>query len=719
MKRKIPARARRVRVRAAAIVVAALLASAATAAGAIPAAKAAATCATSGPAGNAYQVTLCITAPDAAATISGSTPVTSTISVTGTNPGVRELIFTISGSPLLWDFESPYTFSLDSTRWVDGTYSLQVYAAMRDGFNTAVTTENLTFSNGITTPPVNNNTFTPATGTTPAPGQPLVVAAAGDGASGQTSERDVVNLISLWNPNLFLYLGDVYENGRPMEFDNWYGKPGIAGTYGQFYPISDPAIGNHEYVGSDIGGYEWYWNNVPHYYSYDAGGWHFVSLDNISKFIGSSPSNANYKAETNWLNSDLNKNKLACTVVYYHEPLFNVGPEGVATNTAGIWQILAQHHVTIVLNGHDHDYQRWVPLDAAGNPSPNGVTEFVSGAGGHGHQNKVSTDSRLAASDFTHFGALRLALGSSGASYQFVTTPGSTVDSGSIPCQGSGTDTTPPSQPQNLTAIPVSRTQVQLSWDASTDDVGVTAYDIYRNGSLLVSSAPPSGYLDQGVQPGATYSNYVVARDAAGNSSQPSSTASVTLPADVTMFSDGFESGDMSQWTTSTGITVQNQLVNDGSYAAEAVASGAPANAYEQLSQTRPSLYYSTRFYVRSHGSGSAYLLRLRTANKGAIVAVYVSSTGKLGIRNDVAGTSTTSSTAVSSGAWHTVELFGDTGSGQVSVWLDGTQVGALTGPQSLGSSPVGYLQLGDTSSSDTFDVVYDDVRADPLFIQP
>ena len=73
----------------------------------------------------------------------------------------------------------------------------------------------------------------------------------------------------------------------------------------------------------------------------------------------------------------------------------------------------------------------------------------------------------------------------------------------------------------------------------------------------------------------------------------------------------------------------------------------------------------------------------------------------------------------VSSGTWHTVELYGDTSSGQVSVWLDGTQVGALTGPQSLGSGPIGYLQLGDTSSSDTFDVVFDDVRADPLFIQP
>ena len=84
--KKISARARRVGGRAAAIVVAACLASVAAAASAIPAAKAAATCATSGPAGNAYQVTLCITAPDAAATISGSTPVTSTISVPAAEP---------------------------------------------------------------------------------------------------------------------------------------------------------------------------------------------------------------------------------------------------------------------------------------------------------------------------------------------------------------------------------------------------------------------------------------------------------------------------------------------------------------------------------------------------------------------------------------------------------------------------------------------------------
>ena len=53
---------------------------------------------------------------------------------------------------------------------------------------------------------------------------------------------------------------------------------------------------------------------------------------------------------------------------------------------ADIWALMAQDGVSIVLNGHDHDYQRWVPLDGNGNPSATGITEFVAGGAGHGLQ---------------------------------------------------------------------------------------------------------------------------------------------------------------------------------------------------------------------------------------------------------------------------------------------------------------------------------------------
>ena len=250
--------------------------------------------------------------------------------------------------------------------------------------------------------------------------------------------------------------------------------------------------------------------------------------------------------------------------------------------------------------------------------------------------------------------------------------------------------------------------------------MGVTSYDIYRDGILVGSAPPPAGYVDQTAQSGQTYSYTAVARDAAGNASTPSDSARVTTPGSA-MFYDGFESGNMSAWTASTGMTVQNQIVNDGSYAAEGVAAGSPAYAYKKLSQTWTSLYYSTRFDIRSQGSTSAYLLRFRAATKGAIAALYVSSGGKLGLRNDITGVSTMSSAVVSRNAWHTLEIFGSINgaASSISVWLDGSPVSQLTGTQSLGTNPIGYLQLGDTSTAPTSDVVFDDVKADPSMIQP
>jgi hypothetical protein len=93
-----------------------------------------------------------------------------------------------------------------------------------------------------------------------------------------------------------------------------------------------------------------------------------------------------------------------------------------------------------------------------------------------------------------------------------------------------GTDTTPPSAPTTLTATPVSGTRIDLSWTASTDNVGVTGYDVYRGGAV-VGKPTSASYSDTGVSPATTYQYYVVARDAAGNTSAPSSTVSATTPS--------------------------------------------------------------------------------------------------------------------------------------------------------------------------------------------
>ena len=131
-------------------------------------------------------------------------------------------------------------------------------------------------------------------------------------------------------------------------------------------------------------------------------------------------------------------------------------------------------------------------MDATVTPSASRHDRIVAGSGGHGHQAQVTTDSRLVASDFTHFGALRLALGSCRGRLpvrhhrgDHRSTPARSpvrARAGAVP----GHDAARPSR-RTSRPPPVSRTQVQLSWDASTDNVGVTAYDIYRDGSLLAS----------------------------------------------------------------------------------------------------------------------------------------------------------------------------------------------------------------------------------------
>src|SRR5687767_14079683 len=201
-----------------------------------PALAAGENCVTSSPNNGAYAVTPCITVPADGATVSGLQTVSAVVTVTGTNPGIAKLIFYLNGEYLLTDFQSPYTFTLPTTDWVDGWKSLSVEVLMKDTFTSQRSSISLFFLNGITQPPVNNHTFTPTSGITPAPGQPFIVATTGDGAGGTANSDIVTSMIDSWNPNMFLYLGDVYEKGTSTEFYNWYGTSDT--FYGRFRDVT-------------------------------------------------------------------------------------------------------------------------------------------------------------------------------------------------------------------------------------------------------------------------------------------------------------------------------------------------------------------------------------------------------------------------------------------------------------------------------------------------
>ena len=93
-------------------------------------------------------------------------------------------------------------------------------------------------------------------------------------------------------------------------------------------------------------------------------------------------------------------------------------------------------------------------------------------------------------------------------------------------------DTQPPSIPQNVTAVPVTSSEIKVSWGASTDNVGVVGYNVYQNGKLVVSAKNlNTSYTITGLVPPTTHTYTISAYDAAGNTSAQSTGATASIPA--------------------------------------------------------------------------------------------------------------------------------------------------------------------------------------------
>ncbi|MFL5760316.1 MAG: metallophosphoesterase [Thermomicrobiales bacterium] len=346
----------------------------------------------------------------------------------GPFPGVRSVRFQLDGHELLTDFDEPFQFQWETRRWRDGAHRFTAKARLRTGEVATTSTTIALDNNGE--PPPRVKPFTPPSVPLPAGNRPLVLAAVGDGPDGGPGAAAVGDLIASWDPQLLLYLGDVYEHGLPDEFANWY-QP----VFGPFDKITLPTPGNHEFAEGDADGYFTYWGKPPPYYATDAGGWHLVSLNSSSPSRDLAPGGEQYE----WLAGELAAHADACTIVFFHHPRFSIGPQGHNERVDAVWQLLAAYGVELVLTGHDHDYQRWQPLDAAGQPDDLGPTEFVVGTGGHGIQPFDSDDARMVAGvdDTGAYGALRLQLFPDHAAFKFITVDGKIQDQGTVPCDTS------------------------------------------------------------------------------------------------------------------------------------------------------------------------------------------------------------------------------------------------------------------------------------------
>lgn len=285
------------------------------------------------------------------------------------------------------------------------------------------------------------------------------------------AQTATANQIEKMRPDLVMVLGDEqYEVGRYEDFMGSFDK-----TYGAFKFLHRPAPGNHEFysehgeTGVHGDGYFDYYNGFqldPNdgspildtftedppgtgtftqprprqdgqaghvgqdgdgWYSYNVGLWHVISL-NVECAVqpgGCDPNGAWFARETRWLARDLESHQGLCTLAYWHQPTFSVAnpsadPEGVAAQAW--WKLLYAHHADLVLNGHDHTYARYAPMDPNGvRDDKNGVREFIVGTGGESLDAVVTNANtpNLEAATGDFYGVMALTLDPDGYRWDF------------------------------------------------------------------------------------------------------------------------------------------------------------------------------------------------------------------------------------------------------------------------------------------------------------
>jgi hypothetical protein len=216
-------------------------------------------------------------------------------------------------------------------------------------------------------------------------------------------------------------------------------NPDTGGTFTQPVPYSDGQAGHFEQSGG-LG------NTVPAggpvgvgngWYSYNLGTWHLISLNIECETQPGGCTGSWFASELEWLKNDLAANHSACTAAYWHQPTFSAAnsiavPEG--TTAQAFWQVLYEHGADLVLNGHDHLYARYRPLDPSGNSDPKkGIREFIVGTGGETLDAVVTTNTttadpsgnpnfnaeNLEAATGQFWGVMRLTLDENGYAWDF------------------------------------------------------------------------------------------------------------------------------------------------------------------------------------------------------------------------------------------------------------------------------------------------------------
>jgi hypothetical protein len=197
--------------------------------------------------------------------------------------------------------------------------------------------------------------------------------------SGAHAEATARLLDRMAYDSVFTAGDNAYFDGTTAQFSNCY-----ASRWGRHKSRTFPSPGNHEYQVSSAPYFDYFGDHAgprgAGFYSYNLGNWHIVSLNSN---VGVSPGQEQYL----WLKRDLEANKSSvskCNLAYWHHPLFTSGPSAGSNGVMrDIWQLLFEYGFDVVINAHDHLYERFEMQDHnARRDTQLGIREYVVGTGG-------------------------------------------------------------------------------------------------------------------------------------------------------------------------------------------------------------------------------------------------------------------------------------------------------------------------------------------------
>jgi acid phosphatase type 7 len=228
-------------------------------------------------------------------------------------------------------------------------------------------------------------------------------------------------------------------------------QDGTFAKYGQSYTpswgtasimsVTRPAVGNHEYLTSAAADYFRYFGTkagdpTKGYYAFDLGSWHLIALN--SEIARSATS-----TQVQWLRANLASNTKPCILAYWHQPRFSSGMHGDNTTYDAFWRALYDFRADVVLNGHDHDYERFELQNPNAGADPQGIREFVVGTGGSSTRAFATIRANSRERRTGTFGVLKLTLRPNSYDWQFVSVAGQTLDSGMTACHSGPTAVKP------------------------------------------------------------------------------------------------------------------------------------------------------------------------------------------------------------------------------------------------------------------------------------